>query len=56
MSLFLRERPGSYFRVGVAPTHGKPAPHHAPEFEMNEAGMPIGLRLALAVMRKRLAA
>jgi amidohydrolase len=56
MSLFLRERPGCYFRVGIAPTHGKPAPHHAPEFEMNEAGMPVGLRLALAVMRKRLAA
>jgi amidohydrolase len=56
MSLFLRARPGCYFRVGIAPTHGRAAPHHAPEFEMNEAGLPVGLRLALAVLRSRLGA
>ena len=56
MSLFLRARPGCYFRVGIAPAHGRPVPHHAPEFEMNEAGLPVGLRLALAVLRSRLAA
>jgi metal-dependent amidase/aminoacylase/carboxypeptidase family protein len=50
MSLFLRERPGCYFRVGIAPTHGKPRPHHAPEFEMNEAGLAVGLRTGLEVM------
>jgi amidohydrolase len=54
MSLFLRARPGCYFRVGIAPTHRRAVPHHAPEFEMNEAGLPIGLRLALAVLRSRL--
>ncbi len=42
MSLFLRARPGCYFRVGIQPTHGRPAPHHAPEFEMNEDGRPPG--------------
>ncbi len=36
MSLFLRERPGCYFRVGIAPATGPARPHHAPEFEMNE--------------------
>jgi amidohydrolase len=56
MSLFLRARPGCYFRVGIAPTHGRPAPHHAPEFEMNELGLPVGLRVALGVMRSRLGA
>jgi amidohydrolase len=56
MCFFLRERPGCYFRVGIAPTHGRPAPHHAPEFEMNEAGLPIGLRAALGVMLNALAA
>ena len=56
MSLFLRERPGCYFRVGIAPADGRPAPHHAPEFEMNELGLPIGLRVALGVMRSRLGA
>ena len=56
MSLFLRARPGCYFRVGIAPTHDRPVPHHAPEFEMNEAGLPIGLRLALSVLRSRLGA
>jgi amidohydrolase len=50
MSLFLRARPGCYFRVGVAPTDGRPHPHHAPEFELNEAGLPVGLRLGLGVM------
>ena len=50
MSLFLHARPGCYFRVGISPTDGKPHPHHAPEYEMNELGMPVGLRLGLAVM------
>jgi amidohydrolase len=56
MSLFLRARPGCYFRVGIAPAHGRPAPHHAPDFEMNELGLPIGLRVALGLMRSRLGA
>jgi amidohydrolase len=50
MSLFLEQRPGCYFRVGIAPVSGPPRPHHAPEFEMNEAGLPVGLRVALTVM------
>ena len=55
MTYFLRARPGCYFRVGIAPAHGRPAPHHAPEFEMNEDGLPVGLRVALGVMRSALA-
>jgi amidohydrolase len=55
MCYFLRERPGSYFRVGIAPAHGRPAPHHAPEFEMNEAGLSVGLRAGLSVMLNALA-
>ena len=55
MSLFLRERPGCYFRVGIAPSHGKPRPHHAPEFEMNEEGLPVGLRVGLEIMLSSLA-
>jgi amidohydrolase len=50
MSLFLQQRPGCYFRVGIAPVGGPPRPHHAPEFEMNEAGLPTGLHVALTVM------
>ena len=53
--LFLRERPGCYFRVGIAPRDGGPYPHHAPEFQMNEDGLPVGLRLGLAVMLNALA-
>ena len=56
MSLFLRARLGCYFRVGIAPAHDREVPHHAPEFEMNEDGLPVGLRLALAVLRSRLGA
>jgi amidohydrolase len=55
MSLFLRERPGCYFRVGIGPDTGPARPHHAPEFEMNEAGLPVGLRTALGVMLAALA-
>lgn len=54
MSLFLRARPGCYFRVGIQPTDGRPAPHHAPEFEMNEDGLAPGLGVALDVMRRAL--
>ena len=50
MSLFLRERPGCYFRVGIGPDAGSPRPHHAPEFVMNEAGLPVGVRTGLGVM------
>jgi amidohydrolase len=50
MSLFLQERPGCYFRVGIAPLDDRPHPHHAPEFEMNEDGLPVGLRVGLNVM------
>ena len=56
MSLFLRARPGCYFRVGISPTHSRSVPHHAPEFEMNEDGLPVGLRVALNVLRTRLGA
>ena len=55
MSLFLRERPGCYFRVGIGTAGSAARPHHAPEFEMNEAGLPVGLRVGLAVMRGALA-
>jgi amidohydrolase len=54
MSLFLQQRPGCYFRVGIAPVGGPPRPHHAPEFEMNEAGLPAGLHVALSVMLQAL--
>jgi amidohydrolase len=55
MSLFLRERPGCYFRVGIGSATGAARPHHAPEFEMDEAGLAVGLRAALGVMRAALA-
>ena len=55
MSLFLRARPGAYFRVGIQPTDGRPAPHHAPEFVMNEDGLAPGLAVGLTVMRRALA-
>jgi amidohydrolase len=49
ISLFLQERPGCYLRVGIAPS-GPPRPHHAPEFEMHEGGLPVGLRVGLNIM------
>jgi amidohydrolase len=54
MSLFLRARPGCYFRVGIQPADGRPAPHHAPEFEMNEDGLLPALKVGLSIMRQAL--
>ncbi len=54
MSLFLRERPGCYFRAGIQPADRRAAPHHAPEFEMNEDGLMPALGVALTVMRRAL--
>jgi amidohydrolase len=54
MSLFLRARPGCYFRVGIRPADGRSAPHHAPEFEMNEDGLLPALAVGLSVMRRAL--
>jgi amidohydrolase len=54
MSLFLQARPGCYFQVGIAPATGPTRPHHAPEFEMNEDGLPVALRLATRVMLEAL--
>ncbi len=47
MSRFLQERPGCYFFVGIAPESGPPRSAHSPTFEMNEDGLPVGLRVAL---------
>ncbi len=54
MSLFLQARPGCYFRVGIAPADQRSHPHHAPEFLMNEDGLPWGLRAGLAIMLQAL--
>ncbi|MBI1737263.1 MAG: hypothetical protein HYR51_18990 [Candidatus Rokubacteria bacterium] len=50
VSRFLEERPGCFFFVGAAPESGPPRPHHAPEFEMHEGALAIGLRAGLRVM------
>jgi hypothetical protein len=50
MSLFLQARPGCYFRVGIGQSDGRSRPHHAPEFEMNEAGLPQASASLLGVM------
>ena len=47
--MFTGKKLGDYFRVGIAPS-GPPRPHHAPEFEMHEGGLPVGLRVGLNVM------
>ena len=46
MSLFLEAKPGCYFRVGVG-MEGNLHTHHQSRFEIDEAGLGIGLRVAL---------
>jgi amidohydrolase len=50
VALFLQERPGCYFRVGIAPPGGEAMPHHNPNFYMDEAGLAVGVRVGLNVM------
>ncbi len=50
MSLFLRERPGCYFKIGCAPA-GKERPHHSPIFEMDERSLAVALRVGARVLR-----
>jgi amidohydrolase len=50
MSRFLDERPGCYFRVGAAPRHRPPPPHHSPDFEIDEGGLAVGARVAASVL------
>lgn len=47
MSEFIHARTGCYFRVGIAPADKAPMPHHNPGFEMNEAGLEVGVRMGL---------
>ena len=49
---FLREIPGCYFFVGCAPEDQPSAPHHNPHFVVNEKGLPIGLGVMMAALRK----
>jgi amidohydrolase len=50
MSLFLEERPGCYFRVGAAPPGREPPAHHSAAFDIDEAGLSIGARVAGCVL------
>ena len=56
MSLFLEQRPGCYFRVGAAPIGREPPAHHSPRFEIDEAGLAVGARVAATILLGSLAA
>lgn len=55
MSLFLERRPGCYFRVGAGPAGREPPLHHSATFEIDEAGLAVGARVALRVLLGSLA-
>jgi amidohydrolase len=55
MSVFLGQRPGCYFRVGAAPPGREPPPHHSSEFDLDEAGLAVGARVAATVLLGSLA-
>ena len=45
-SYFLRERPGAFVLVGAGdPERGIEAPHHSPEFDIDESVLPRGAEL-----------
>jgi amidohydrolase len=55
MAYFLEKVPGCYFLVGAGYTNRKNAPHHHPEFDIDEASLAIGAqtmaRAALLALR-----
>ena len=51
MCYFLDAAPGAYFMLGGGNrTRGISAPHHSPQFDFDEACLPIGIELALRVI------
>jgi metal-dependent amidase/aminoacylase/carboxypeptidase family protein len=46
MSLFLKERPGCYFRIGAG-FPGEVITHHQAHFRIDEAALLVGLRMGI---------
>ena len=58
VACFLDRHPGCYFLVGAGDASGRPvAPHHHPEFDLDERCLPVGVevlsRAALAALGSR---
>ena len=51
MSLFLRERPGCYFKIGAA-LEGPERPHHSPQFAIDDRALAVALRVGDQVVRR----
>ncbi len=53
MAYFLQEAPGAYFLLGAAPPNAERVyPHHHPQFDFDEAALPIGIELGLRVIEE----
>lgn len=53
MSYFLRERPGCYFFLGSANSaKGLDKPHHHPQFDFDEAVLPLGVEMFARVAER----
>ena len=46
MSFFLEKMPGCFFNVGIAQPDKPLTSHHTPLFDMNEAGLEVGTKVA----------
>jgi amidohydrolase len=51
---FLTRIPGCYFMLGARPDAGLPPAHHSPGFRIDEAALPVGVKV-LAGAASRLA-
>ncbi|GIX05985.1 MAG: amidohydrolase [Candidatus Poribacteria bacterium] len=49
MAFFLQRVPGCFFFLGAAPEGREPAPHHHPQFDINERALPIGAAMLAAL-------
>ncbi len=53
MCYFLDAAPGAYFMLGGRdPERGMAAAHHSPQFDFDEACLPIGIELALRIIER----
>jgi amidohydrolase len=56
-SYFLEERPGCFFNVGTRnDERGLVWGHHHPKFDIDEAGLPVGVEMFVRIVEKYLAA
>lgn len=54
LAYYLQRVPGSYFWLGITPESGIIAPAHTPQFDIDEAALPVGVAVLYAAVHQAL--